>query len=54
MTWTRPFGTLVEVIVVLWLFQITFKPRKSNEAQCIAKITRTTKSKRNAWPGMGA
>jgi hypothetical protein len=31
MNWTRPLEGLVEVIVAVWLFQIIFKPRKSNE-----------------------
>lgn len=31
MNWTRPLEAFVEMIVALWLFDIIFKPRKSNE-----------------------
>jgi hypothetical protein len=31
MNWTRPLEEFVEVMVAVWLFQIIFKPRKSNE-----------------------
>jgi|HubBroStandDraft_6_1064221.scaffolds.fasta_scaffold00484_29 hypothetical protein len=33
MNWKHPLVEVVEAIVALWLFDIFFRPRKSNEAQ---------------------